>query len=510
MLLADVVATSGLVAADRARTAKSIALADLLRRLEPAEVVPVIGLLVGEPRQGRIGIGWTTVFGVEVPTAEAPMLSVEDVDRTLDRLATTSGPGSVAARNELLSDLLGRATEGEAAFLRKLLVGELRQGALEGVMVDAVARAAGVPAPAVRRALMLSGDLGTTAETALTAGLAGLKGIGLEVLRPLAPMLASPADSVAEALVDAGGPASVEWKLDGVRLQVHRHGDAVRLFTRNLNDVTHRLPEVVDIVRSLPARSVVLDGEVIGLHDEDDRPHLFQDVMAGFGREDHQTRSLSLRPFFFDCLHLDGIDLIDRPLSERQEALSKAVGPLRMPGIVTDDADQAAEFLDRTLAAGHEGVVVKGLSTTYEAGRRGRAWRKVKVAHTLDLVVLAAEWGHGRRRGWLSNLHLGARHPDDPGRFIMVGKTFKGMTDQVLAWQTDALQQLEVERRGIEVHVRPELVVEIELDGAQVSTRYPGGAALRFARLLRYRPDKRPDEADTIDAVRALLPRSAS
>jgi DNA ligase-1 len=253
---------------------------------------------------------------------------------------------------------------------------------------------------------------------------------------------------------------------------------------------------------------VVLDGEVIGLREDDDRPHLFQDVMAGFGREDHETRTVPLRPFFFDCLHLDGSDLIDAPLSERQVALTAAVGARRMPGIITEDPTKAAEFLDDTLAAGHEGVVVKGLTTTYEAGRRGRAWRKVKVAHTLDLVVLAAEWGHGRRRGWLSNLHLGARAPDDPTRFVMVGKTFKGMTDEVLAWQTNALQELEVDRKGIEVHVRPELVVEIELDGAQVSTRYPGGVALRFARLLRYRLDKRADEADTIDAVRALLPRS--
>jgi DNA ligase-1 len=508
MLLADVVATSAAVAADRARTVKSKALADLLQRLRPEEILPVIGFLVGEARQGRIGVGYATVFGLDVPPADTPTLTIAEVDQTLDRLAATNGTGSLAARNQLLTGLLARATEDEAAFLRRLLVGELRQGALAGVMADAVARAAGVPTSAVRRALMLSGDLGTTARAALTQGRQGLEDIGLEVLRPLAPMLASPADSVSEALADAGGSVSVEWKLDGVRLQAHRHDNEVRLFTRNLNDVTSRLPEVVAIMLGLPVRSVVLDGEVIGLREDDDRPHLFQDVMAGFGREDHETRTVPLRPFFFDCLHLDGSDLIDAPLSERQVALTAAVGARRMPGIITEDPTEAAEFLDNTLAAGHEGVVVKGLTTTYEAGRRGRAWRKVKVAHTLDLVVLAAEWGHGRRRGWLSNLHLGARDPDDPTRFVMVGKTFKGMTDEVLAWQTNALQELEVDRKGIEVHVRPELVVEIELDGAQVSTRYPGGVALRFARLLRYRLDKRADEADTIDAVLALLPRS--
>jgi DNA ligase-1 len=352
---------------------------------------------------------------------------------------------------------------------------------------------------------MLDGDLSRVATVAATEGEDGLCAIGLQVLRPVLPMLAATAADVREAVASAGGAqVSVEWKLDGARVQVHRAGDEVRLFTRNLNDVTARLPGVVDVVRALPAQQLVLDGEVIGVGD-DERPDLFQDTMSRFGRHDGAGAALGV--WFFDLLHLDGRDLLDEPLSERAALLDAVVGPLRIPSVVTADADVAARFLDGALAAGHEGVMVKDVDSRYEAGRRGSAWRKVKPVRTVDLVVLAAEWGHGRRRGWLSNLHLGARGPD--GSLLMVGKTFKGLTDEVLTWQTARLLELEVARSGIVVEVRPELVVEIALDGVQPSDRYPGGVSLRFARVRRYRPDKSPADADTIEAVRAIRPGSA-
>jgi DNA ligase-1 len=465
----------------------------------------VVAYLVGQPRQGRIGVGWATVARVEVTHAPTPTLTVADLDRTISEIQATVGAGSAGNRSARLHMMLEQATAAEADFIRRLFTGELRQGALEGVMTDAVARAAEVPATAVRRAVLLSGDLAGVAQTALSAGTAGLAHVGLQVLRPLSPMLASTAASVTEALAAMAGPASVEWKLDGVRLQVHRSADAVRLYTRNLNDVTDRLPEVVDLVRGLPVAAAVLDAEVVGVTEEGEGPHRFQDVMSGFGREDHTRRELGMRPYFFDCLHLDGADLVDEPLDVRLDRLARAVGAYRIPGIVTDDAARAEAFLQSALTAGHEGVMVKAISSRYDAGRRGKAWRKVKPVRTLDLVVLAAEWGHGRRRGWLSNLHLGARDPDTLDRFVMVGKTFKGLTDQLLTWQTEALSARRTAEKGIVVHVRPELVIEIALDGVQVSTRYPGGVALRFARVLRYRPDKAPAEADTIDDVRALL-----
>jgi DNA ligase-1 len=367
-------------------------------------------------------------------------------------------------------------------------------------MADAVARASGTPLDSVRRAAMFSGDLGRAARLALTGGAAALEAVALTVLHPVQPMLAAPAVDVAAALAETG-PASVEWKLDGARIQVHRHGDEVRIFTRNLNDITSRLEGVVDAVRRLPARSLVLDGEAIGL-DDDGRPHRFQDTMSRFGA-DEVGRAAGLHALFFDVLHVDGDDLHDRPLVERQGELGRIVGTMRVPSIVTADPGEAGAFLDAALALGHEGVVVKATDSRYDAGRRGGSWRKVKPVRTLDLVVLAAEWGHGRRRGWLSNLHLGAR--DTGGTFVMVGKTFKGLTDELLAWQTARLQELELGSDGYTVHVRPELVVEIALDGVQVSRRYAGGVALRFARVRRYRPDKQPVEADTIDAVRALL-----
>jgi DNA ligase-1 len=500
--LAAVVDASTAATATTKRTAKVAALVDLLRRLDPAEVAPAVGFLTGTPRQGRIGVGWATLSSLDVTAAAAPTLTIVDVDTALTELAVTSGAGSTAARAALLRDVFRRATEAEASFLYRLLVGELRQGALEGVMTDAVAKAAGVPIDAVRRAAMFSGDLGRAATVALTDGEAGLDAIGLTPLHPVQPMLAATAATVAEAL-SATGPASVEWKLDGARIQVHRAGAEVRIFTRNLNDITERLPQVVTAVRAFPAATFVLDGEAIGV-DDDGRPHLFQDTMSRFGAEQEGV-AVGLRAFFFDVLHVDGEDLFGRPLSERLAVLDRVVGPARVPGIVTADVDAAEAFSAEALERAHEGVMVKALDSTYDAGRRGGSWRKVKPVRTLDLVVLAAEWGHGRRRGWLSNLHLGARGPD--GGFVMVGKTFKGLTDQLLTWQTERFQQLAVSDDGFTVHVRPELVVEIALDGVQVSRRYPGGVALRFARVRAYRPDKDPSDADTIETVQEMVSR---
>jgi DNA ligase 1 len=511
MFLAEVVEASARVAATPARTAKIAALADLLRRLAPDEVEPAVGFLVGEPRQGRIGVGWASVRRATLnqsdgAVAGGPSITVGDLDRALTELAGTTGSGSVGARAVVLDALLARATRAEADFVADLLTGGLRQGALEGVMTEAVAKAAAVPAAAVRRACMLAGDLGRTAAVALAAGRAGLDAVGLEVLRPVQPMLASTAAGVAEAIAGLG-LSSVEWKLDGIRLQVHKAGDEVRIFTRNLNDITDRMPEVVKIVRGLPAEQAVLDGEALTMTDAA-RPQPFQDTMSRVGRRTGEPAA-AVAPHFFDCLHLDGEDLLDRPLLDRLSVLERVAGPWRIPGEVTDDPAVAAEVLRAALAAGHEGVVVKGAHSPYEAGRRGQSWRKVKVARTFDLVVLGAEWGHGRRKGWLSNLHLGARDPGT-GEFVMVGKTFKGLTDRTLAWQTERFLELETHREGITVFVRPEIVAEVALDGVQTSTRYPGGVALRFARLKTYRSDKTPAEADTIDSLRALLTDSTS
>jgi DNA ligase-1 len=512
---ADVVASTAEVTATRARSRKVATLADLFARLSPGEVPVVVAILTGTPRQGRIGIGWRTVASIEAPPAAEPQLEVADIDAALDKLDALHGAGSQAARADELRSLLARATEDEQDLLRRLLVGELRHGALEGLVTDALARAAHVPLTTMRRAAMLAGDLPAVATVALTEGEPGLEAIGLTLLRPIQPMLAQTAADVTEALALAASPddgghaappgeASVEWKLDGARIQVHRVGDEVRIYTRNLNDVTDRLPGIVDLARSLPAGSFVLDGEAIGVG-EDELPQRFQDTMSQFGSQsDGAGAGLASR--FFDVLHLDGDDLIDRPLRDRLAILDRLAGPWRIPGIITSDPAAAQRVLDQALAAGHEGVMVKGADSAYEAGRRGGAWRKVKPVHTLDLVVLAAEWGSGRRRGWLSNLHLGARDPDAPGEFVMVGKTFKGLTDELLAWQTEQFPELETHRTDVAVFLRPELVVEIALDGVQSSTRYAGGVALRFARVRRYRPDKSPAEADTIDAVRAMLP----
>ncbi len=501
VLLAEVVRTSEAVASTRARSAKVGSLADLLRRLAPDEVEPAVAFLVGRPRQGKIGVGWATLRDVDPPPADLPSIEILELDRAVDDLQVLEGQGSGARRLSLLGDLLARATAAEADFIRRVLIGELRQGALEGVMTDAVARASGVPLATVRRAVMLAGDLARTAAVALVDGEAGLSAIGLDVLRPIMPMLASTAPDVASAL-DELGPCLVEWKLDGARLQVHRRGDEVRLFTRNLNDVTGRLPGVVELVRSLDVDQVVLDGEILGVSDEG--PEAFQETMSSFGRRagGGVPGRATLGVWFFDCLHVDGDDLLDRPLLERAAALDRTGAP-RVPSVETADAEVARAFEADALAAGHEGVMVKAVGSPYEAGRRGSAWRKVKPVHTLDLVVLGAEWGSGRRRGWLSNLHLGARDPD--GGYVMVGKTFKGLTDALLEWQTAELLARESGRDGHVVEIDPPLVVEIALDGVQSSTRYPGGVALRFARVRRYRDDKDPADADTIASVRAML-----
>jgi DNA ligase-1 len=504
VLFAEVVACSAAVGATRARTAKAAALAGLLRSAAPEEIEPATAWLTGEPRQGRLGAGWRTLAGLRVPPGGTPTLQVADVEAYLDALAATSGPGSTARRAAQLDALFGAATADEQRFLQRLLTGELRQGALEGVMLEAVAAAAGVPAAAVRRAFFLSGRLPETARTALSGGVAALEAVTPEVGRPVRPMLASPAESLDAALADLGGGVAVEFKLDGARVQVHRDGDEVRVWTRTLKEITDRVPELVALVGGLPCRSVVLDGESLALHD-DGRPRPFQETASRFGADVHE---LLLRPFFFDCLHLDGADLIDEPLAVRLEALEKVAGAHRIRSVLRPSPAEASALLDEALAAGHEGVMVKSLDSPYAAGRRGRAWQKVKPVHTLDLVVLGAEWGYGRRTGTLSNIHLGARDPDG-GEPVMVGKTFKGMTDALLAWQTETFPRYTREARGHEVLLRPELVVEIELDGVQRSTRYPGGVALRFARVVRYRPDRTAADADTIDAVRALLPRGA-
>lgn len=506
MLFADVVAASAAVAATRSRTAKAAAIAGLLRRADDDELRPVTAWLAGDTLQGRVGVGWRTLTRLAHDPAPAPALTVGDVDRALTELAGTTGTGSAARRDALLEQLSTCATADEQHFLVRLLTGELRQGALEGVVLDAIVTASGVPAAPVRRAFMLSGSLPDTAATALTGGAEALDAVRLQVGRPVRPMLASPGSSLDAALADLGDDVTVEHKLDGARIQVHRDGDVVRVWTRTLREVTDGVPELVAQVRALPCRTAVLDGETLAL-DDDGRPRAFQDTMSRFGSAADETVLLS--PFFFDLLHLDGRDLLDEPLAVRLDALAQLLAgeehaALRMPGVRRPTPEQAAEVLDGALGAGHEGVVVKALDAPYAAGRRGRAWQKVKPVHTLDLVVLGAEWGYGRRSGKLSNIHLGARDPDGGGP-VMVGKTFKGMTDELLDWQTQTFPGLTREEHDWGVLLRPELVVEVALDGAQRSPRYPGGLALRFARVVRYRPDKSPAEADTLDAVRALL-----
>ncbi|MDF2846602.1 MAG: ATP-dependent ligase [Oerskovia sp.] len=544
MLLAEVAATSDAVAATRSRLAKRAALADLLRRASPDEeagehgddVEIVVSYLAGELRQRRTGLGWASLRSLPPPAA-SPTLTIEAVDATFEEMAALSGPGSDTARSAAARALFAAATEREQSFLRGLVAGDLRQGALDALVVDAVAEAAGVPVDAVRRAVMLRGATGPVARAALeapgpTAALAALAGFGLEVGRPVRPMLAQSAPDVAAAFDKLGVPpaaddpghrVSVDVKLDGIRIQVHRNGTEVRVFTRSLDDITSRVPEIVADARSLASERFVLDGEALVVGpDGVARP--FQETAArsatrdapgagggdagGAGGADGEASesalagALELRPYFFDVLHADGDDLIDAPLHERLDVLDRVAGSFTVRRLRTSSPGAAEEFFAEVVREGQEGVVVKSLDAPYAAGRRGAGWVKVKPRHTLDLVVLAVEWGSGRRTGLLSNIHLGARDPE--GGFVMLGKTFKGMTDEMLRWQTERFLALETSRTDYVVHVRPEQVVEIAFDGLQRSTRYPGGVALRFARVLRYRDDKTADEADTIEAVRAL------
>jgi DNA ligase-1 len=502
--LAELAAASEDIGATSSRLAKRRRLAAVLRAAAPDDVAVVVSWLAGELPQRQIGVGWASLRSLPA-SADVPTLTVAEVDAAFSEIRAIAGPGSQARRASVLGDTFARATEEEQRFLRRLLGGELRQGALIGVMSDAVAEAARVPPTAVRRAAMLRGDLPAVAQAALTGGEAALARFALTVGQAVSPMLAQTATSVADALQRLGGSAVLEAKLDGVRIQVHRRGAEVRIFTRSLDDVTARLPEIVEAVRSLPVSDLIADGEAIALK-PDGRPHPFQVTASRFGRRTEVPGSgVVLQPFLFDLLHLDGRDLLDQPISDRLAALDGVVPvELRVDRLRTADIDAAQAFLERTLAAGHEGVMAKAPQSPYEAGRRGAGWLKVKPVHTLDLVVLAVEWGSGRRRGKLSNIHLGARDPRTGG-FVMLGKTFKGMTDSLLDWQTERFLALaDGPTDGYVVTLRPEQVVEIAFDGIQRSSRYPGGMALRFARVVRYRADKTAAEADTIDTVRTL------
>jgi len=503
--LAELVSTSREVAATGARTVKAERLAQLLRRLEGDEIEIGVAYLSGHPRQPRLGVGGASVYGVRGTAASLePSLSLTDVDVALASIAGLSGPGSVGERGRQLAALFARASGEEQDFLARLLLGELRQGALAGVMEEALAKATGIPAAELRRATMLSGDAEAVARAVLHEGREALGRFKVQMFRPVQPMLASPADDL-DAALEKLGEAALEYKLDGARVQLHKSGDEVRVFSRRMNDVTVAVPELVEVARALPARELILDGEAIALR-EDGRPHPFQVTMRRFGSRLNVERlrgELPLTPWFFDLLRLDGADLFDAPARERFEALARIAPSLVVPRQVTADPDEADRFLAEALARGHEGIMAKALEATYEAGRRGFSWLKVKEAHTLDLVVLAVEWGHGRRSGFLSNLHLGARDPVSGG-FVMLGKTFKGMTDEMLAWQTKRFESLAVATDGFTVQVRPEQVVEVAFNDVQESPHYPAGLALRFARVKRYRSDKTAAEADTIETVRAI------
>lgn len=507
MLLDLVVSASEAVRQTRSRQRKVEHLAECIARLEGAALGIGVAYLAGDLPQGRIGIGPALIFrNPPRGASDAPRLDLLSVDRCLSQIGAVSGSGAAAERLRLWLDLLSSATPREQDFLRKLVVGELRQGALESLVAEAVARATRVSPGSIRRALMLAGSLPEVAAAAAEGGEAALGRYHIELFRPLKPMLAQAAETPESAL-SAFSPAAFEYKLDGVRVQIHKLGEDVRVFTRQLSDVTAAVPEIVDLVRGLAPPSLVLDGEVLSLG-PDGAPEPFQVTMRRFGRKldvDRLRREQPLRAFFFDCLHAGGTDAIDLGLAERTLLLDEIITPeARIPRLVTADVEAASAFFERALEEGHEGVMAKALDAPYAAGRRGQTWLKIKSHHTLDLVVLAVEWGSGRREGWLSNLHLGARGAD--GEFVMVGKTFKGLTDETLRWQTEALSRLETARDRYTVFVRPELVVEIAFNDVQVSPHYPGGVALRFARVKRYRPDKAAVEADNIEDIRALCP----
>ncbi|HEY9412916.1 MAG TPA: ATP-dependent DNA ligase [Jiangellaceae bacterium] len=510
MLLADLADTSAAVAATASRLAKIQLLAGCLREAEPEVAGLATTYLEGRLRQRRTGLGPAALRSMPAPAVE-PTLQLAEVDAEFEAIAALGGAGSTTDRRQRFQAMLARATATEQRLLAGLVTGELRQGALDGVLTEAVASATGTPAADIRRAVTVAGALVPVAEAVLAEGADGLARFRLTVGSPLRPMLASPSTGIDDALAQVG-EAGIEWKLDGIRVQIHRNGSEVRVFTRTLDDVTARVPELVEAALALPVRSVVLDGEAIALGPSG-RPLPFQRTASRVGRRgdaEAARREIPLSVFLFDCLHLDGDDLVGAPAVERWEALSGVVPDhQRAPRIVTADPAVAQEFFAEAVGLGHEGVVVKSLDAPYEAGRRGSGWLKVKPRHTLDLVVLAAEWGHGRRQGWLSNLHLGARDPEGrfgpPGGFVMLGKTFKGLTDAMLTWQTERLLELAAgPTDSWVVPVRPELVVEIAFDGVQNSPRYPAGMALRFARVLRHRDDKAADEADTIATVAAI------
>jgi DNA ligase-1 len=504
MLLFDVVTASEAVRATRSRTAKVELLAACLKSMQADEIALGAAFLSGEHPLGRLGVSWRTLHEVRpAPASPPPTLTIHAVDAALRQVAATTGPGSAARRKQLLDSLFQRATEPEQLFLQALILRELRQGALEGLLVEAIGRAFEVPTDALRRALMMSGEVGAVVSAARSGGEKALARFSLTLFRPLQPMLAQSAPDLESALTRAA-PAALEAKIDGVRIQVHRDGEEVGVYTRNLREITPQVPEVVEAVRSIPARLLVLDGEVVAAS-PDGKPLAFQVTMGRLGGKKAQsTPAVPLIPFFFDCLHVDGADLLQKSGAERFGVLETLLHPaLLVPRAVQPSLTEASAFYDRMLELGYEGVMVKSLEARYEAGRRGAAWLKVKPSFTLDLVVLAAEWGSGRRKGWLSNLHLGARDPDSGG-FVMLGKTFKGLTDDLLQWQTERFLGLETRRDRHIVHVRPEQVVEVAFDGVQASSRYPGGMALRFARVKGYRHDKTAADADTIDAVRAI------
>jgi DNA ligase-1 len=506
MHLTDVVETSRAVAESSSRLRKIERLAALLKRTPPDDLELAIAYLSGVARPGRIGVSGAAIREARGETpAVAGTLHLREVDATFEAISQASGSGSTAARVRALRDLFRRATPDERDFLTRLLFGELRQGALEGVLTEAVARAAGIPSVRIRRAVMLEGSLGPVARAAIVEGASALDLMEIRPFRPVQPMLAASAENVRAALSDLG-EAVVEYKLDGARIQVHKSGADIRVFSRALRDVTPAVPEVVESVRAVAAREAILDGEVIALR-SDGTPQPFQVTMRRFGRTldvEGLRTTLPISPFFFDCLYLDGSSLIDEPLSRRSRSLTDvAPADLLVPRIVTANVEEAAAFAERAVGAGHEGIMAKAVGAPYAAGRRGAAWLKVKQARTLDLVVLAVEWGSGRRRGTLSNLHLGARDAERGG-YVMLGKTFKGLSDALLAWQTKRLLELETGRDGHTVHVRPQLVVEIAFNEIQESRQYPGRLALRFARVKRYRPEKSPDQADTLQTVQQI------
>lgn len=506
MLLAQLVETSQWVAQTPRRLQKVGLLAECLRQLPAGQRGAGATLLAGMMPGGRVGVGYAAAYGGEIAPAREASLTLKDTGALLTALAAVSGAGSLAQRNAVLQGFLGRATLAEQAFIRALLTGGVRQGAMEALVLDALAQAASIEVAAIRRARMFAGDLAAVAEASFE-GAHALAGFGMQLFKPVLPMLAHPAQNMADAMARLG-TAALELKLDGARVQLHRNAQQVRIYSRELNDVTAALPEVVDAALALPVTQVVLDGEVVAVK-PDGSHHPFQTTMRRFGRkhDDPQLRAqLPVHAVFFDCLHLDGVTLVDQPTAERVAALTRICPPtLRVPRLVTDNAQAAQAFLDGFLASGHEGVMAKALDGPYEAGKRGQNWLKIKKVHTLDLVVLAVEWGSGRRKGWLSNIHLGARDSVGGG-FVMLGKTFKGMTDAMLRWQTEHFLELETGRQRHVVLVRPETVVEVAFNDVQVSSQYPGGVALRLARVKRYRPDKSASEADTLEQVKALVP----